>query len=94
VTIKEDPAQYFEEVCKNKYNPNHSNDQDIMDKQEVYAKATKYYFAGNINEYKDEIKSMKGYELLLKENGIYSEFLTSMMKEENNSNYIKIKINP
>lgn len=94
--ISENPDEYFDQVSKNRFLEqiktitDQSTQEMILD---VIVKTNRYYFAGTINEHRDEIMKMSGYTLIYKDDKLKfcQDYLTSMLSEEINSQKLSIK---
>lgn len=92
--ISTDSAEYFDTVTYNHVSENMDNNEQDKEKiLEVLVLANRHYFAGTIDEVKDQILESEGYQLLKKdENSHYWNYLQSMLENDQEQNYIDIEI--
>lgn len=90
LNISIDANDYFDTVSRNKISQKMEESEDNHLKQDVFVQMNRYYFAGTIALHKEEIKQMPGYAMLLKEEGFYTQYVQSMMKEDNDSTQLDI----
>lgn len=89
--INQDSAAYFDTVSNNKFYMDKKG-KDIQLKRDVMVLANRHYFAGTMNEVEKEIKKMPGYALILKEEDFNSQYLKTMMKNNDNNNELVIDV--
>lgn len=98
LNFKEYSKNFFEYSStargSNRYeNYPYSNEQ-ILQLQDAKAKLNRYYFAGNISEIRDEFINTEFYSWLLEQDAYTSQYLLSMLKDNNvNPNEITIPLN-
>lgn len=93
--ISRDAHQYFDEVSKNRFLERLESIKDSQKKEailDVMVKANRYYFAGIINQHKEEIEAMPGYSLLKEETQFefFRNYLETMLSDEDNSQELSL----
>lgn len=98
LSILEDVNAYFDTVTYHKFFERIENIDDERVKNDVcdvIVRANRYYFAGIINDKKEEIQNMKGYQYIMSDenlDGFYKDYLLSMLNQEYSSTKIKIDL--
>lgn len=98
LTISRDANEYFDLVSSTHFAEDFERvkDEEIRElMKEVIVKANRYYFTGNINEYKDEIMEMEGYKYYFQKEvekiSFYKEYLESLLSDDGNHQQLSIE---
>lgn len=99
--ISRDANEYFDLVSSTHFAETFEviHDKEIREQmKDVVVKANRYYFTGNIYQYRDEIMNMEGYKYYYKKDlpkglEFYKIYLESMLNDQNDHQNLTIKIN-
>jgi len=88
--ISADANTYFDIVTRHKMGESFSESQEDQSKLETLVLMNRYYFAGTMALHKEEFMNMEGYQLLLKDEGFYKDYVYSMMSEDMDGTQLEI----
>lgn len=95
LTISIDADEYFDQVSRNTFSKQIEKINDEKKQEailDVLVKANRYYFAGTISDYIDEIKQMQGYDYMKEEDLEFCKnYLESLLNEEKNSQQLSLE---
>lgn len=94
LNISVNSADYFDTVTYNRFEENVNYKEDEKKKVlEMLVLANRHYFAGTMDEVKDEILASEGYQIIKNdENAHYWKYLQTMLENDQEQNHLKISI--